>query len=293
MKAQLDLEESRRVTLAACTVVTCSELAFGIIDLRVLGTTAAAFDFAHAALAMLAIVWLWRRGSTVRAYEVAFTILALSYLPAIFVAEVRGAELGLMRDPLVPLQFLMVGIAVFAPLRVMIGIVLLVVVCTSTIAFWLWLRSAYPVYAADGEPWMTLVYAGIAGTFLHLRVRRTAMMHELASARAEADALARVARLFVAVRDKTNTPLQTLELSIGSLAQRYPEASLVIDRMSHAVARLNELSLVYAATEAWQPAAGAPVVDLAREVEEATRALEEAFEKGARMPAPKGTAAGH
>ena len=272
-----ELEESRRVTLAACALVACCQVAFGVIDLSLFGPVAAALDFVHAAVALVALAWLWKAAPGERGYELVFTLLAVIFLPAIFVSEARGAELGHARDPLVPLQFLMLGVAALAPGRAPLGATILGLVVASSIAFWSWLQVEHPVPETHGEPWMTIVYAGVAATLLALRVRRRAMMQDLATARAERDALARVARLCLAVRDQANTPLQTLEISTVLLG-RMPDATPLTPRMSRALARLRDLLGLFAVTERWRHTADIdPAADLAHEVAEAARALEDVF----------------
>jgi hypothetical protein len=266
-------DESRRVTLAACALVATCQLAFAIMDLPLFGAVAAGIDLAHSAMAVVAGLWLWRRRRSERAYELVFAILTLMFLPAILASEVRGAELGRPRDPLIPLQFVMLGVAVLAPGRAKVGGALLAIVAATALGFWIWLRHRSSTLGVHAEPWMTLVYAGVAATLLGLRGLRIKVIRELARARAEADALARVARLFLAVRDQTNTPLQTLTFATALLARRLPESVALLARMNNAIARLRELSSVFAATEAWPREEVRTDVDLAREIEAAAREL--------------------
>jgi hypothetical protein len=73
-------------------------------------------------------------------------------------------------------------------------------------------------------------------------VRTHTIELKLREARAEAEALERLARLFLAVRDATNTPLQTLELCLTLLERRHPESAPTTETMERAVRRLRSLT---------------------------------------------------
>jgi hypothetical protein len=89
-----------------------------------------------------------------------------------------------------------------------------------------------------GEPWTTLVYgaAGLALLFHLQHMRR--MEREMVHARVEQRALEDLARRLMAMRDLANTPLQTIELTVGNLRERAPEHAAALDRIERALERL-------------------------------------------------------
>src|SRR5262249_8383675 len=74
------------------------------------------------------------------------------------------------------------------------------------------------------------------------RLRRQAIERKMAHAQAEAASLERFTRSMLAVRDLTNTPLQTLELNVALMARRLPEERAHLDRMQRALDAFRRLN---------------------------------------------------
>jgi signal transduction histidine kinase len=286
-----EVREAWRLTMGTCALVAGTQLLFAAVDAGALGALAAWLDVAHVTLAATGLVLLWvqRRTPSLLACQILFAMVTLFYLPDTWVSEIDAAARGVVRNPLVGHQYVVIGVAILAPGAAWFGGALMAVVLASSIGLWAWLAARHSLHGVAGEPWMTLVQGAGAFAFLWFRAQRRVMMQRLARARAEADALARMARLFLAVRDRTNTPLQTLELSTALLARRFPAAVPQLDRMEQAVTNLRELSAMLAATETWYDGPVDATIDLARELEEAARALAESAGDGAE---PDGTPRG-
>lgn len=274
-----EAREDYRLTLASCVLVGVSSLLFLLIEVGPLGHPVAWLGLGHFALAAVGGIVLWqrRRRPSLWLCQVVFTVVALYYLPEHWVTEWTGAQRGLWRDPLFSHQVLVLGVALLCPGTYRLAAVLIGVIVASAFPLWWVLSVHYPfVVRAAGEPWLTFAYAGVAAVLLVLRALRHDTIRRLARAQAERDALARVARLFVAVRDSTNTPLQTLVFGVALLERQRP-GDPVLERMRNALARLSELTALLAAAEAWQGPPLETTTELAQEVEEASRALRAAF----------------
>ena len=67
--------------------------------------------------------------------------------------------------------------------------------------------------------------------------------------RTESIATQRLARTFLALRDFTNTPLQTIELAANIVRQRCPDVAPVIDRIDRCIDRLYRLNHAFSVYE--------------------------------------------
>ncbi|HKQ71772.1 MAG TPA: hypothetical protein VJT73_20655 [Polyangiaceae bacterium] len=105
------------------------------------------------------------------------------------------------------------------------------------------------------EPWATLAYGAFAvGLYLY-RLHAQRLERRMHEALAEARALQRVSRVLLAIRDFSNSPLQTLQLTTALLRLRHGGATDVVDRMDRALARLCHLNQAMARYESevdWQ-----------------------------------------
>jgi hypothetical protein len=105
----------------------------------------------------------------------------------------------------------------------------------ETYAFWSPEQRAHmPMF----EPWSTVLFGVTAFVLLVAQRRRTSLLRTLVQARADRDALARTARMVLALRDLVNSPLQTLMMSIDLAYDRVDASQL--DAITAAVARLRE-----------------------------------------------------
>lgn len=108
---------------------------------------------------------------------------------------------------------------------------------------------------AMDEPLSTFVYGGLALLLFFYRYRRYEMARQAARARAEAASLQRLAQSLLAVRDLTNTPLQTLQISVEMIERKHPELATQVGRMKRSLVRLAELEHLLARYETridWQ-----------------------------------------
>jgi hypothetical protein len=82
------------------------------------------------------------------------------------------------------------------------------------------------------EPWLSILFVVFAAGLFMFRIAHDQMARELERTRSRAEMLERVARIFLSVRDRANTPLQTLRLAAAILHNKHPEAASLADAVS-------------------------------------------------------------
>jgi len=92
------------------------------------------------------------------------------------------------------------------------------------------------------EPWAIIIYAIFAVAILGYRVHSVSLSRRVFRMRTESIATQRLARTFLALRDFTNTPLQTIELAAYIVRKRCPDLAPVLDRIERSIDRLYRLN---------------------------------------------------
>lgn len=99
------------------------------------------------------------------------------------------------------------------------------------------------------EPWSILIYALFALAMLGYRVHSVALARRMLRVRTESIATQRLARTFLALRDVTNTPLQTIELAANIVRKHCPAQSTLLDRIDRSIDRLYRLNHAFSVYE--------------------------------------------
>jgi hypothetical protein len=100
-----------------------------------------------------------------------------------------------------------------------------------------------------GEPWVIFIYALFALAMLAYRVHSVALSRRMLRVKTESLATQRLARTFLALRDFTNTPLQTIELAAKIVRKRCPEMTPTLDRVDRSIDRLYRLNHAFSVYE--------------------------------------------
>jgi hypothetical protein len=235
-----------RGTVVGCVLAILTELAYVFIDAEVFdGTSLPALRALHALwmLVLLGVLLVRRQRLRADLIEACFAGAVLPFLPIFAVAEHAMTGAGLVWVPMTGHRLVMLALGVLAPTGLWLGGGLIAAFALEAVVLWYALGLGHhPGVRSPWEPWVTLIYGGVALAMLAYRVRTFTIELELRQARAEAEALERLARLFLAVRDATNTPLQTLELGLALLRKRGPELASSLAPMERAVERLRLLA---------------------------------------------------
>jgi hypothetical protein len=102
-----------------------------------------------------------------------------------------------------------------------------------------------------GEPWTIFIYGIFSGALLSYRLHAQRLERQFLTMRSETAATERLARTFLAVRDFSNTPLQTIELSVELIRARDAELAPIADRIDRSVDRLFRLHHTFSAYESY------------------------------------------
>jgi hypothetical protein len=238
--------EAARAALLACLIVCLAQAAYVVLDAPVFGFGAVTvLDGLHAALAgALALGLMLRPPRRSSRCDLAFLAIALPYLPIFWLAELQGGAMGLVREPLLGHKIVILGMAVLAPSSLWLGAGLIAGFAVHAALLLASLHThGHRLVGVTAEPWVTFLFAAVAIAYLGSRANRRTMMQRLAHLRAEARANRRLARLFLTLRDRANTPLQTLELGTALLERRLlPAEARVLQALRGSIARLRDLS---------------------------------------------------
>ncbi len=138
------------------------------------------------------------------------------------------------------------AIALMAPFPVWVGFLLIGFSgIAPVVQYFLSPLAVQQAYALQ-EPWYTMLYAVIAGVVLHHRLKSLALERKITRVDAEKRALDDMAGIFLALRDLTNTPLQSIELVNVLLETGNIERAEAAQYLQRAVVRLRLLSDVLA-----------------------------------------------
>jgi hypothetical protein len=136
--------------------------------------------------------------------------------------------------------------AVVAPPNVAVSAAVIVAFSSQSLILFWWGGIPLDRPITRMEPWTTL-FVGFGSLLLAFyRAHRQRGEVRMIVAAERATALAQLARAFLAVRDLANTPLQTIEVALALLSERYPAAGELTIKIEHSLIRLRDLNEVLA-----------------------------------------------
>jgi len=183
-----------------------------------------------------------------------FLLVLVPTVTHVWMADDALAAHGQRWVPYEPNKLSVLTLAMIAPPGWATGAIGILMFVVTAVVHQSWYASAYRAQQATGEPFAILAFGAFALVLLGFKQRSHGLRDELDRARAEKLALERVANVAMAVRDLTNTPVQTLELVRQELLIQAPELRVHTDRMRRALGklrRLNDLLLPYQNALPW------------------------------------------
>jgi hypothetical protein len=108
------------------------------------------------------------------------------------------------------------------------------------------IRAHFPA----GEPWTIVIYGIFGAAVLVHRIERLKLVRRMFRVESESVAADRMARTFLALRDFTNTPLQTIELATQIIRVRCADLAPTLDRIDRSLSRLHRLNHTFRTYEA-------------------------------------------
>jgi hypothetical protein len=192
------------------------------------------------AAALLGVLLARRKRATLNLCSVVFLLNVLTVLFALRFTNTAYAESG---RPWVPFQankLGMVTVALLAP-ELWVGIASIVGYIGSALVQMLTFSEAARARFALGEPWATIVIGVFSAVLLGYRIRHIALERNLARANAEVVTTQKFARVLLAVRDLSNTPLQTITLAAETARSRHADLEPVMALVDRSLEKLRHL----------------------------------------------------
>jgi hypothetical protein len=209
-----------RATILVAILVALTNLVSLAVDPRDHASRAVlVVDLCHGAIALAVAVW-FIRGSTesIALCELGFAMVTLPFVVCLWLPAISDLETGHLSEPLLPHHFLLLGIAISAP-TLRIGVAFLVLFALHALALGHVLAAGADPVSLAHEPGMTLLFTMLAGLMLFTAHRRRQLEQRVVAAEQRARMLADVAGMLIALRDRANTPLQTMEIAVAMLAE--------------------------------------------------------------------------
>lgn len=169
-----------------------------------------------------------------------FLVDAAIIIATLWLANVAYAHSGRTWIPFEANKLGIITVAVIAP-ELWVGIVGIAAYAGAVYVQMATIEPADRTHFALAEPWATTVIALFSTVFLVHHLRRRALERELARVKAESAAMQRAARVVLAVRDLSNTPLQTIALATAIAKERHPDLVPVMEGVERSLARLTDL----------------------------------------------------
>jgi hypothetical protein len=198
---------------------------------------------------LLVIVLLARRRHpTVRLARTAFLVNTAIILVALWITSGAYAAAPGRWIPFQAHKIGALAAAVLAP-DLVTGIIAIGGFVLTVLLRYLTLPGELQQRLPIAEPWAILIYGVFAFAILGYRLHSVSLARRVLRMRTEALATQRLARSFLALRDFTNTPLQTIELATNIVRKRCPELAPVVDRIDRSIDRLYRLNHAFSVYE--------------------------------------------
>ena len=182
-----------------------------------------------------------RRPSTAAYGSTVFLLIIGTVIIGLWASTQRLAESGINWVPFRAQQLGALAVALLAPPVAWVGVVAILAVIGAAVVQFELFHPAIRAHLPFGDPWSTLFFGGFALGLLYYRLRADRRERVAAHSQADSENYQRFARAMIAVRDLSNTPLQTLTNMVLLLRKQSPELRDTADRLERAVARLTEL----------------------------------------------------
>ena len=177
-----------------------------------------------------------------------FFLLSAPYLATNWINNSTHLLAGVPWEPFRLHTFFYIALGVLVPISPVYNLIMIVLFTLQAIAMWFVLDiGSLPNANLTQQPLLMLLWIATSCVLLYTRARDQKLTYELSDARAKNDALKSVARVFLTLRDRANTPLQTLEISSALLEKRFSETSEETASIRRSVKRLSEINQIMAA----------------------------------------------
>jgi hypothetical protein len=181
------------------------------------------------------------KGWSVRTLDKVFVALVIPYLVTLWLPPVEELEHALPAEPLLGHHFLILVLAIVSPSSYRLSLALILTFTTEAVVLSAYLRERAAGAAISREPYFTLLFAGIAVAVQWSVFRRRALIVELERSKIRSESYARTARILLTLRDRANSPLQTIELGLSILEKRVQGQREITTLLRSALKKLVDL----------------------------------------------------
>ena len=193
------------------------------------------------ALILFIGLFAWRKTPSVKWASIAYSATTVSVVTVLLLTNLQFAVL---EKHWVPFQANKLGCLIAAMIApgFWVGLLSILAYCLSAL---LQFEFFFPLeirLQAAGEPWPILAF-GLAGVLaLIYRFRRAYLEHELARIQAQNLVIRRLASILLSIRDRMNSPLQVIELSVELLRNSSQPGEPNLDRIDRSMNNLREIN---------------------------------------------------
>src|SRR5215831_3522346 len=234
--------------VVAAALIAVGQLAAFQIDRHILGKPffVLRLPYLFVAVACLIVMLHQRDKLAFKAIQRTLVVLTLAGFPYIWVSQAAYAN---SKNPWIPFYGFQIAALAMAMLRygngIRFNVFLLAAIAIESTAFW-WRFHFWsePLLAQSGYMWNVLLTGFCAAALLIARYLYERTIRRYVELEARAATSEMTARLFLSVRDRANSPLQTLEIGLGLLKRGQPKSTL-LDPLLDALKKLVGLHEIF------------------------------------------------
>lgn len=192
------------------------------------------------AFALLVTLLTRRERPSLRLAHASFLLNVLGVLVALWFVNIAFAESGRRWVPFQSNKLGMLAVALLAP-ELWVGIVCIGSYVSAALVQMAALGPEVRSRFALGEPWATIAIGAFSMILLAHHLKRLALEREVARAHAEVLTAQKFTKVLLAVRDLSNTPLQTIMFAAATARAKHPDLEPIMALVDRALRTLQHL----------------------------------------------------
>jgi hypothetical protein len=198
--------------------------------------------------AALALLLLRRRWTANQAQALSLLVVATTFAAQVHADWIRALSTARFA-PFEAFKLLALMVATIVPFRPALAYAVVATCAVMPVALYAAMPAEMRATMPVEEPWSAMAYPLIAAGILLYRLRAIRNEREVMRARAQREALERLAKVSLACRDLANSPLQSIELVRAQLVRQHPESRLLLDNLHRSLGRLRRMGEMLSDTE--------------------------------------------
>lgn len=212
--------------------------------------------FYHLAFAILVLITLflkkdfWSKRNCVLVYLALF----LPYAYFNWTLQLDYLSSGREWIPLVSGKIQLLLLAFLVPGPYWVNLVMMVLVCAQNIFIWYHLDLPNsPNVVLSSEPQVSFIYISIAVALITFRYRDQKLIEKLTKEKAVYEVHEKLAQIFLSMRDRTNSPLQSQKLAVAILKRECPEKMHIVRPLENSIETIERINKILGKLETQFP----------------------------------------